>query len=75
MDIKNKTKVYEIPYPFKYTYHKNQNHVILDYTFETLCNDKTETLQLVNDMIEDKHNRFTNTNIIISCVDITTTSH
>lgn len=75
LDVKNKTKIYEIPYPFKHNYCSDKDCVIMDYTFETLCNDNTETLQCVNSMISDKPSRFLNTNVIISCVDITVTSH
>lgn len=75
LDTKNKTKVYEIPYPFKHTYCTKKNCVLLDYTLETLCNDNTETLQCVNNIVGDKSNRLMNTNIVISCVDIIVSSH
>lgn len=65
----NQPKMYDIPYPFKYTYCDKDNSVVLSYKIKDLCNDNLRSIERVQELVPEKPGRFFEKNIKIICVD------
>ena len=64
----NIPKIYEIPYPYGYTYNEETEDVVLDYTIKTLCNTNQYTIDSVKQYVPEKKNRFYDTLVHVSVV-------
>ena len=68
-DKNNQPKMYEIPYP--YDYKMVNDEMVLDYTLNTLCNNKQTSIDILSEYKPEKKNRFYDTKVIVRCVDNT----
>lgn len=53
----NIPKLYEIPYPFEYSYNETLDCVIFDYRLKTLCNNNPSTLKMLHEIPVKKPHR------------------
>jgi hypothetical protein len=64
----NIPKIYEIPYPFVYTYDENLKCVTLDYTINSLCNSNSDSIEIIKKHTPEKRNRFYDTVVSVNVV-------
>ena len=64
----NVPKIYEIPYPFAYTYNEKSKCVVLDYTINTLCNGNYTSIENIKSYIPEKKSRFYDTIVNVNIV-------
>lgn len=68
-DNNNQPKMYELPYPFVYTYHEKDNSVTLSYKIRDLCNENNFAIDMVTKLIPEKPGRFFEKKIKIISID------